>query len=125
VFHSPADELRRHVGDLPFTLIADPEQRLYREFGVEYGLRALLSPSAWGPLARAVAHGLVAVVRDRKPLPPLRPEGGRFGLPADLLIASDGRVLASKYGAHLDDQWSAEELIAIARQHEDRPSPRS
>lgn len=115
VFHSPADELRVHAGDLPFALIADPDQRLYREFGVESSWRALLAPAAWIPLARVLGRGLVSAVRDRRPMPPLRPAGGRFGLPADLLIGTDGRVLASKYGEHLDDQWSADDLIALAR----------
>lgn len=35
VFHSGADELREHVADLPFAVIADPRKRLYAEFGVE------------------------------------------------------------------------------------------
>ena len=36
------------------------------------------------------------------------------GLPADFLIGSDGRVLASKYGRHADDQWSVDELLDLA-----------
>lgn len=44
VFHSPAEELRKHTDDLPFAVVADPRKRLYREFGVEQARRALLSP---------------------------------------------------------------------------------
>lgn len=47
--------------------------------------------------------------------PPLVPRGGRLGLPADFLIARDGRVVACKYGEHADDQWSIDELLAIAQ----------
>jgi hypothetical protein len=36
-----------------------------------------------------------------------------LGLPADFLIASDGRVLACKYGAHAYDQWSVDEILAF------------
>jgi hypothetical protein len=36
-----------------------------------------------------------------------------LGLPADLLIGSDGRVLATKYGSHADDQWSVDELLDL------------
>jgi hypothetical protein len=36
-------------------------------------------------------------------------------LPGDFLIAPDGRVLASKYGKHADDQWSVDEELALAR----------
>ena len=34
VFHSSAQELRRHVVDLPFAVVADPDKVLYAEFGV-------------------------------------------------------------------------------------------
>jgi hypothetical protein len=40
--------------------------------------------------------------------------GGRYGLPAEFMIASDGRIMAVKYGIHADDQWSADELLALA-----------
>jgi peroxiredoxin len=43
-FHSPADELREYTADLPFAVIADPDKRFYREFGVESSPRALLDP---------------------------------------------------------------------------------
>lgn len=115
VFHSPAEELRRHTAGLPFTIVADPGKRLYVEFGVESSPRALLDPRAWGPILLAVAHGLWALVAERRPLPALRPHGGRLGLPADFLIAPDGRVLACKYGRHVDDHWSVDELLELAR----------
>jgi hypothetical protein len=38
-----------------------------------------------------------------------------LGLPADFLIATDGRVRACKYGEHADDQWSVDELLEHAR----------
>lgn len=47
IFHSTADTLIDHVNDLPFDLVADPERMLYREFGVESSLRALLDPRVW------------------------------------------------------------------------------
>lgn len=110
VFHSPADELRPHVADLPFPVVADPDKLLYREFGVESAPRALLDPRGWPVIARAVARALVH--RDR---PPARvPHGGRTGLPADFLIAPDGRVVAHKHGEHVYDQWSVDELLALA-----------
>lgn len=33
---------------------------------------------------------------------------------ADFLIDPEGRVLAVKYGEHVDDQWSVDELLKIA-----------
>jgi peroxiredoxin len=115
VFHSSADELREHVRDLPFAVVADPDKRLYREFGVESSARALLDPRAWSAIVRGVLRDLGPVLRGRRRAPALRPHGGRLGLPADILMDRDGRVLAVKYGEHADDQWSVDELLASAR----------
>lgn len=114
VFHSPAEELVPHTTDLPFAVVADPARRLYAEFGVERSPRALLSPRAWEPVVRAVLSGVWNVVRGREHLPSISPHGGRLGLPADFLIAPDGRVLAAKYGEHVYDQWSVDELLELA-----------
>jgi hypothetical protein len=38
-----------------------------------------------------------------------------MGLPADFLIGSDGVILAARYGAYVDDHWSVDELLALAR----------
>jgi hypothetical protein len=40
-----------------------------------------------------------------------------LGLPADFLIAPDGRVLATSYGKHANDQWSVDELLDLAKPH--------
>jgi peroxiredoxin len=114
VFHSSAEELRPYEGDLPFALVADPDRRLYRELGVEASPRALLHPRAWGAMIRGPLRSLIAFARRRQPLPPLRPRGGRLGLPADFLIDTDGRILALKYGVHAYDQWSTDEVLALA-----------
>ena len=48
-----------------------------------------------------------------------------LSLPADLLIGPDGRVLATRYGTHVDDQWSDDELLDLAaRQNPGTPGPR-
>lgn len=114
VFHSPAGELRTYATDLPFAVVADPAKRLYAEFGVESSPRSLLHPRAWAPTARAVLHSTWAVLRGRERPPSRRQPGGRLGLPADFLIAPDGRVLAAKYGEHAYDQWPVDELLALA-----------
>ncbi|MFC6019372.1 peroxiredoxin-like family protein [Plantactinospora solaniradicis] len=120
VFHSSADDLRQHTADLPFAVIPDPGKRLYAEFGVESAPRAVLDPRAWVPIVRAVLRSAWAIVRRRERGPAASPEGGRLGLPADFLIAPDGRVLAHRYGEHVYDQWSVDELLALAA-----PAPRS
>ncbi len=113
VFHSTTEELIVHAADLPFAVTADPRRSLYAEFGVQVGVRSLLDPRAWIPIARGVLRSLWTIISTAKPVPPLNPPGGRYGLPADFLIDSDGTVVASKYGAHAYDQWSVDELLRL------------
>ena len=114
IFHSSREDLLPFAGDLPFAVIADPAKVLYAEFGVTSRYRALLDPRSWPAIAAGVWRSLVLFLRGRHPLPSINPAGGRFGLPADFLIAPDGVILASKYGAHADDPWSVDELLAAA-----------
>jgi peroxiredoxin len=106
VFHSPAASLLPYQGKFPFTVIGDPEKKLYREYGVESSILALLDPRAWPAMVKG--HG----IKDR---PKGDPEGGPLGLPADFLIAPDGRILASHYGRHAYDQWELDEVLALAK----------
>jgi hypothetical protein len=112
VFHSPAAELREY--DLPFAVIADPAKKLYAEFGVGSSPRALLNPRAYPAIVRGIGRGLVDIARGRGKGPALRQPAGRLGLPADFLIAPDGHRVASKFGQHAYDQWSVDELMALA-----------
>ncbi len=81
-------------GALPFAVIADPGKKLYVEFGVERALRAIGDPRSWSAIVRGAARFGVGV--------PALGESA-FGLPADFLIAPNGRILACKYGKHADD----------------------
>src|SRR5712691_8852736 len=94
VFHSTAKELAKHEAEMPFPLIPDQERALYRQLGVERGPSSLLS----GGALRAAMAGEAAAIRKRSTtrggLGPVKPTGGRFGLPADFLIAPDGRITA-------------------------------
>jgi peroxiredoxin len=114
IFHSSTAELLPFAADLPFAVIADPTKKLYAEFGVESAFRALFDPRSWIAIARGVWSSLVRTLGRKQPLPSLNPKGGRFGLPADFLIAADGRIVARKYGAHAYDQWSIDEILAQA-----------
>jgi peroxiredoxin len=113
VFHSTTEELRRYGPDLPFEMVADPAKRLYREFGVESSVWSVLNLRILANLPAFTLNGIRWVLRHHSILP-LNPTGGLLGLPADFLIASDGRVIAVKYGKHADDQWSVDELLAHA-----------
>jgi peroxiredoxin len=114
VFHSTAAELRKYEKDLPFPVIGDPGRKLYRRFGVEASAMAILNPGAWRALPRGWWHALrTAISGGRAPMP-ANPTNGNLGLPADVLIDADGRVVSVKYGKHAYDQWSVDDLLAMA-----------
>jgi peroxiredoxin len=111
VFHSSADTMREFQSELPFAVIADPEKKLYAEFGVESSPKAVLSLKS----QMAAMQGMASQIK-RAGLKTTLGVGERLtGLPADFLIAPDGRVLASKYGANANDQWSVDELLSLAQ----------
>ena len=74
-------------------------------------LRAVISPRTWWASPRATPM----VIRAAS----LRATMGfgeeHLGLPADVLIDPDGRVLAAKYGRYANDQWSVDEVLDLAR----------
>jgi peroxiredoxin len=110
VFHSSADRLRRYVAELPFAVVADPNRKLYEEFGVHNSVRGVLNRD----VARAVGRGMRQTRSARSLAGALGPTENHLGMPADFLIAADGAVVARKYGEHADDQWSVDELLRLA-----------
>lgn len=113
VFHSASEALLEYEEHLPFDVVPDPDQLLYVEFGVTASARALLAPQAWAAGARGMMRG---DRRAKKVRGAFGVGEGHTGLPADLLIHPDGTVLAAKYGTHAADQWSVDELLALAAQ---------
>ena len=103
-FHSSAKSIRSYQKNVPFLLVADPNKVFYKEFGVETSL-SFMSLRALRAGMRGMAHGHFA----------LRLSGGLLGLPADFLIAPSGQIKAVKYGTDAYDQWSVDELLALAR----------
>jgi peroxiredoxin len=106
VFHSSAETMTGYQAELPFAVVADPARQLYRDFGVERSWRTVLHPSAWMAVIRGWSRSL-----------PADDGSGHLGRPADFLIAPDGRLLACRYGAHANDQWSVDDLLRLARVH--------
>jgi len=99
VFHAPDEELRPHVADLPFAVIADPAPSACTpSSGLSRPSARCWDLRAWPAIAGGILNSLWGIVRHRRPIPALNPHGGRFGLPADFLIGSHGRILAVKYG---------------------------
>lgn len=106
VFHSTEDETLAHADGIPFALIADPKKQLYKEFGIESSLRAVLHPKA----IKSALKGLAKYAAF-----PYEKGQGYLGLPADFLIAPNGEVVACHYGKHADDHWSVDDVLYKAR----------
>jgi peroxiredoxin len=109
VFYSEAETMLGFQGALPFATIADPEKKLYAEFGVgTMRYTGAFKPRSWRAAARGLANA-----------PSLRGIGSKgtsyLGLPADFLIDTDGTVLAANYGKFTDDHWPVDQLLALAR----------
>lgn len=104
-FHSPAELMRPYQGALPFPTVPDPERHWYRHFGVERSALAIVHPKVmWSAL-----RGLVSA-----PSNPFAGGSQQTGLPAEFLINSTGVIVAAHYGKHADDQWSLDEVLALA-----------
>lgn len=109
VFHSAAETMLEFQGELPFAAVADPDRHLYAAFGVDGRMSPLqaLSPRSWAAAGRALVLA-----------PSLRGATGKgeehLGLPADFLVASDGKLIGVKYGKRVDDHWSVDDLLAVA-----------
>jgi hypothetical protein len=99
-------------GRLPFAAIADPEKKLYAEFGADRKMSPLtaMNPRMWWVAGTALVQGL----RHNRLHGATGKGEEHSGLPAEFLISSDGRVLAVKYGKSVDDHWSVDELLALA-----------
>jgi peroxiredoxin len=110
VFHSDEATMRQFQGELPYAAVADPEKKLYAEFGVEKKMSPLESfrPRMIKTIARAAPRApsktkMLGIGEEK------------FNNPADFLIGADGRVIAAKYGEFPGDQWSVDELLGLAR----------
>jgi peroxiredoxin len=108
LFHSGNEELLAYQGRFPFDVIGDPEKDLYRRFGVETSIWAVLDPRGWGAAVRSnVVKDNPTAGRDKK--------HGIFGLPADFIIAPDATITAAHYGTYGYDQWEFDEVVQKVR----------
>ena len=106
LFHSPKESLLPYQGSFPFDVIGDPDKQIYREFGVGSSIFAILDVRAWPAIVKGNS------LRNR---PKGDPEGGPLGLPADFLIDASGKIAAGHYGSYADDDWSVDEVLALAK----------
>ena len=95
VFQSPAENVSKYVGQQqpPFPIVADPEQHLYKAYGVEMSVAAGLHPRVFTRTVQAAIRGFIRLNYD----PPL------FRIPAHFLVDPNGVVWKAYYGETITD----------------------
>jgi peroxiredoxin len=109
IFHSPISTMEKNLAaSLPFELLADPEKKTFRSYGVESSLGGMFSWNVMRDYFLALKAGF--------PSGMLSHEGGIKGHPADFIINRDGKIVFAHYGRNYADSLSVDEVVAIARQ---------
>jgi peroxiredoxin len=105
VFQSARAGILEHVGKQqpPFPIIPDPAHDLYRRYGVETSLPALLLGLTlrMGKALKAMGKGFL----------PGRMEGSITLVPADFLVGPDGSILVAYYGKDISDHLPIEIIL--------------
>ena len=105
VFPSPVESLREYLapGELPFPVVPDPGEVLYKRYGVTASwrgtVRGALRPELWTAWARG---GFRLGKR----------EGAVSRLPADFLVGPDGAVAVAYRGRDIGDHLPVAEVEA-------------
>jgi thioredoxin-dependent peroxiredoxin len=98
VFESTPEKMREHLEtDTPFYFVADPQNTLYNQYGVERSLVKIM---------RGLLHGIIEKVSAGKKLfkKPTRQDGHTDRVPAEFIIREDGKLTATHYSRFLGDQ---------------------
>lgn len=107
VLQSEEDVLKEEIKDanIPFEIILDPEMKLYEKFSLEIAesVEAMLGGNTMDRIAKAKEMGLEHG----------KYEGNEQQLPATFVLDKEGNVTYAKYGTHVTDTMSVEEMLAL------------
>jgi peroxiredoxin len=104
LYHSPEARLERAQRDeTPFPLVADPDKRVFRMFGVEKSWRGMFSLAVWRDYLLAMLKGYSPGM--------LSHDGGITGHPADFIVDPDGRIACAHYGRDYADSLTAADVV--------------
>ena len=103
-FHSPQAKVEASNDKMtPFDLVADPDKRVFKLYGVETGWRGFFSPAVMRDYIRAMRAGYDPGF--------FTSDGGMRGNPADFIIDADGTIRLAHYGDHYADSLTASEVL--------------
>jgi len=110
VYESSAARLREYLAQqpVPFTLLPDPEQRLYQLYGLEV---------SGGKALQSVFHGVMGKARAGKKLftKPIEQDGNKNRIGAELLLDEQGRVAVAHYGRFIGDELPLADIQKFIR----------
>lgn len=111
VFQSPQGKLRQYIGrqQVPFPMIPDPEQRLYRLYGVDHSWVGFLK--AWAMRLPEIGRSVLG-----QGFLPGSVEGGIHRIPADFLVSPNGRLAMAYYGHDIGDHLPLERIERYLRE---------
>ena len=105
VLHSSAEKMRPNFDEVPgLHLIGDPEKTLYHAYQAEFRWRRLLSAATWAETLASFTRGYLPQVT--------RFQGGI--IPCDFLLDEDSTIIATHYGRHFGDSWTATDALEAA-----------
>lgn len=115
VFYSTREGMLEFQGSLPFAAISDPERKLYAEFSAKRRASPLaaLNPRTWITIVNTAAG--YRTLKGAGLLPSRKKDEDTMGLPSDFLIDRHGRILAVNHGKRIDDHWSVDKLLNLAK----------
>lgn len=105
IFQSPTESIKKYVGkqDAPFPIIADPEQELYKLYGVTGSMLGMLKTSfRVKDLSQSFSMGYL----------PGKIEGTFTMIPADFLVNEDFVIERAFYGSDVGDHLALSEVYS-------------
>jgi thioredoxin-dependent peroxiredoxin len=98
VYESTVEKMKEYLGpnNYPFYFVADPDNVLYNQYGVERSLLKVMG---------GLFHGLLGKVREGKKLydTPMKQDGHADRVPAEFVIRENGTIASVNYGKFLGD----------------------
>ncbi|HEY9049507.1 MAG TPA: peroxiredoxin-like family protein [Ohtaekwangia sp.] len=106
VYESSLEKMREYLGEntYPFHFIADPDNKLYNQYGVGQSL---------GKFFKSLFHGLIEKATQGKKLykKSISQDGHTTTIPAEFVIDKDGKLSKVHYGEYIGDHLPIESLL--------------
>lgn len=111
VYENTSQKLKEYTDNNPYytTFIPNPQQDLYKQYGVEISM---------GKMMKGMFHGLMGKASEGKKLykKSIKQEGNTFRMTADFLIDENGNIAKAYYAKYLGDELPISEIETFINQ---------